>query len=187
MKSFLKLSRIFLVGLIAFGIKAEAGFKPFKKIEKQVLGVVGKSVSGNSASKVPIEQVARDVHRLADSGVEIKESLSKKGASIDENEVGIATAAAYRSLRVGKLRTDKELTPDIVASAIESLGRLPINSEPDEGEVYIDGQKMENTTSNAFYMDPGPHKIRVVKGVLEKESNVVVKAGRNGAITLKLE
>ena len=180
-----RLPALAIWAVIAVFARADAGSIEF--LEKPPIDCAQKDIVQATAGKISDVQLEVEAKSLIESGAKIRAQVELRRIEIPDDEVSDAAAAAWLSLHAGKWPTGEALTTERLVAAMQTIARVPIESEPDKAEVFVDGTQMFNQTNNHFYMEPGTHNLLLTKPGYRKEQDIKVSSGQNNAIRVKLD
>lgn len=105
---------------------------------------------------------------------EVTNSFQEEGFS--ETDAEEAVLAAWFYLRIGRVI---ELSLSVLLGSTEDLGKVVINSDPDQAEITVEGQPTGSRTLYKTWLPAGTYKIRLSKpGYVTQEDKCEIVKGR---------
>jgi len=131
---------------------------------------------------VPKEMLSRDEAVVKQAIIEAGDDF--KAAGFDETDVEEAVLAAWFYIRIEAVIN---ITVRILLGSTNDLGKVVINSDPDQAEIAVEGQPTGNRTLYKTWLPAGTYKIRLSKpGYLTTEDKCEVLKGRKNEFTKTL-
>jgi len=125
-------------------------------------------------SAVSKEMLSRDETVVKQAISEARDGF--KAAGFDETDAEEAVLAAWFYIRIG---TVINITVGILLGSTNDLGKVVINSDPDQAEITVEGHDTGNRTLYKTWLPAGTYRVRLSKpGYLPAEGDCEISKGR---------
>ena len=152
--------------------KTQGKMQNLDRWETQVTKAVGRESA--AADRKAVEQAVQ--------------SIAKKGTSQPDAELLAGWSWVWIRLGSEKVPTSQPIDAKRVEVKAAALGKIVINSEPDQAEATIENQLLPKPTNTHGYAEPGKRTVRVIApGYAPAEQVCDVKSISSVIFTAKLD